>query len=97
MILNGLAPDQIAVYDVMGNRVPSSGPAIRFGRQPVYIEEQGITVEALQTAFERGLRGIGRTSSSQSDDQQWAARFRTRGRGELCVGRDGRHVHGRSL
>ena len=55
VVLNGLAPDQIAVYDVMGNRVPSSGPAIRFGRQPVYIEGQGITVEALRTAFERGV------------------------------------------
>jgi Bacterial Ig domain len=53
--LDGLAPDQIVVYDVMGNRLPLRGPAIRFGRQPIYIEGQGITVETLRTAFERGV------------------------------------------
>jgi hypothetical protein len=52
--LSGLKPDQITKYDIMGNRLAVNGTTIRFGRQPVYLEGQGITVPALRAAFEHG-------------------------------------------
>jgi hypothetical protein len=53
--LSGLAQQQIKVYDVMGNPLAVTGTTVPFGRQPVYVEGQGITVAALRTAFEQGM------------------------------------------
>jgi hypothetical protein len=53
--LRGVSPQQIRVYDVMGNVTPSNGATVRYGRQPVYLEGVGLDVAALTHAFERGV------------------------------------------
>jgi hypothetical protein len=53
--LSGLGQQQIKLYDVMGNPLALNGVTVPFGRQPVYVEGQGITVAALRTAFEQGV------------------------------------------
>jgi hypothetical protein len=53
--LSGLAQQQIKVYDIMGNPLAVDGTTIPYGRQPVYLEGQGLTVTALKAAFEQGV------------------------------------------
>ncbi|MDL1975736.1 MAG: endo-1,4-beta-xylanase [Deltaproteobacteria bacterium] len=42
----GLSPEQVKVYDIMGNEKPISS-GVAFGRSPIYIEGQGITKDQL--------------------------------------------------
>ena len=42
------------VYDMMGNKIDISGSTITFNRTPVYVEGQGISVDALKAAFQAG-------------------------------------------
>jgi Big-like domain-containing protein len=53
--LRGVAPQQIKVYDVMGNVLPVNGTTVQYGRQPVYLEGQGLGLEALKSGFEQGV------------------------------------------
>jgi hypothetical protein len=48
-------PQQIRIYDVMGNVLPSSGRTVLYGRQPVYLEGVGLDTAALRNAFEQGV------------------------------------------
>jgi Big-like domain-containing protein len=62
LTLSGLTPQQFKAYDVMGNPLPVSGTTIRFSRQPVYLEGQGISVAALRAAFDGGaIRNVADT------------------------------------
>jgi hypothetical protein len=45
---------QFKVYDMMGNPLAISNSTILYGRTPVYVEGQGISVDGLRAAFQAG-------------------------------------------
>jgi hypothetical protein len=52
--LSGVTTSQLRLYDVMGNQLSLPSTTIQYGRQPVYLEGQGISVATLQAAIEQG-------------------------------------------
>ena len=49
-----LSPSQFKVYDIMGNLIPISGSSIPYGRTPIYIQGQSISVADFQSAIKAG-------------------------------------------